>query len=156
MWETLFSITNLWALVGWAMLALLPRRPFVTSLVMYAVVGMLCLAYLAMFAGLLSGSVDPVADANPGGGAVMSLGWVKALFDSEAGTVIGWTHYLAFDLFVGLWIASDADRKGVHRAVQAPILLMTLLAGPIGLLIWLALREPAARRAARMGRSAGA
>ncbi|MEO0908688.1 MAG: abscisic acid-deficient protein Aba4 family protein, partial [Pseudomonadota bacterium] len=37
-------------------------------------------------------------------------------------------HYLAFDLFVGLWIARDADAKSISRLVQAPILLATLMA----------------------------
>lgn len=145
MWETLFSLTNGWALLGWVMLILLPRRPFVTSFIMYGTVALLCLAYVLMFAALL-------ADGGTGGGdsaPVMSLAWVMALFDSEAGTVIGWTHYLAFDLFVGLWIAGDADAKGFGRIGQVPILLLTLLAGPVGLLIWLIMREPAARRAAK-------
>ena len=47
------------------------------------------------------------------------------------------------------WIARDADAKGVSRFIQAPILIATFMAGPLGLLIWLALREPAARRQGR-------
>ena len=74
---------------------------------------------------------------------------MRAIFGSDAGVTIGWTHYLAFDLFVGLWIARDADAKGISRYVQAPILLATLLAGPLGLGIWLALREPAGGRQGR-------
>ncbi|MGB7370825.1 abscisic acid-deficient protein Aba4 family protein, partial [Erythrobacter sp.] len=58
-------------------------------------------------------------------------------------------HYLAFDLFVGLWIARDADAKHASRWLQAPILLATFLAGPLGLLVWLVVREPAARRSGR-------
>ena len=65
---------------------------------------------------------------------------------SEGGIVIGWTHYLAFDLFVGLWIARDADDKGFSRLVQLPFLLVTLLAGPIGLGSWLLVRETRARK----------
>jgi hypothetical protein len=149
MWDALFSFTNAWALLGWAMLAFLPRKAFVTSFIMYGVVALLCLTYIIAFAALLSGSVDPVADPRTSEAAIMSLAWVKALFDSDAGTVIGWTHYLAFDLFIGLWIAGDADNKGFGRVWQVPILLITLMAGPVGLFIWLAIREPAARRAAR-------
>lgn len=63
--------------------------------------------------------------------------------------MIGWTHYLAFDLFIGQWIAKDADHKGFSRVTQAPILLLTLLAGPMGLLIWLLIRERRARASAR-------
>ena len=62
------------------------------------------------------------------------------MFMSDGGIVIGWAHYLAFDLFVGLWIARDADAKGVGRLVQLPFLFITLMAGPIGLLFWLMFR----------------
>ena len=67
---------------------------------------------------------------------------------SKGGITVGWIHYLALDLFTGLWIARDADAKGFGRLGQAPVLLATFLAGPLGLLIWLVIREPAARRAA--------
>ena len=62
---------------------------------------------------------------------------------------ICWIHYLAFDLFVGLWIARDADAKGFSRFVQAPILLATFMAGPLGLFLWLAIREKRARAQGR-------
>ena len=68
---------------------------------------------------------------------------------SDGGIVIGWTHYLAFDLFVGQWIAKDADNKGFARWVQVPVLFATLMAGPIGLVVWLIVRERRARRAVR-------
>jgi len=74
---------------------------------------------------------------------------VRTLFASDAGVTIGWTHYLAFDLFVGIWIARDGDDKYVSRFIQAPILLATFLAGPLGLGIWLLVREPAARKQGR-------
>ncbi|MCZ8170432.1 MAG: DUF4281 domain-containing protein, partial [Brevundimonas sp.] len=54
-------------------------------------------------------------------------------------------HYLAFDLFVGLWIARDADAKGFGRVIQLPFLFFTLMAGPVGLLLWLIVRERKAR-----------
>jgi hypothetical protein len=64
---------------------------------------------------------------------------------SDGGIVLGWTHYLAFDLFIGQWIARDADNKGFNRLVQLPFLFLTLMAGPIGLLLWLVVRERRAR-----------
>ena len=66
-----------------------------------------------------------------------SIEGIRALFQSDGGIVLGWTHYLAFDLFTGLWIARDADAKGFSRLVQLPFLAATFLAGPIGLLSWL-------------------
>lgn len=119
--------------------------------VLFFGVGMLCLVYAGMFVALFGGLADPVrvAGAPPPDILNYSLPGLRALFMSDGGIVLGWTHYLAFDLFVGQWIARDADNKGVHRLVQLPILFITLMAGPIGLLLWLVVRERQARATAR-------
>src|SRR3546814_3679126 len=82
-----------------------------------------------------------------------SLAGVMALFATKGGMLVGWVHYLAFDLFAGMWIARDADQKGFSRIVQFPLLVLTLLAGPVGLLAWLIVRERRARALARAKRS---
>lgn len=153
-WTWLFGLTNMIAVGGWAALLLLPRRPLTHSLILFAAVGLLCLLYTTMLALLVAGVLDGAA--LPGTPAYdpsdYSIEGLRRLFLSDAGIVIGWTHYLAFDLFVGLWIARDADAKGFGRRVQVPILLLTFLAGPIGLLLWLPIRERRARAAARASR----
>ena len=151
MWATLFSLTNGIAMFGWLLLAALPRRPLVTTTVLYLGVALLCLTYAVMFVLLFSESVDPgqVAGAQPADITDYSIPVIRALFQSDGGIVLGWTHYLAFDLFVGLWIAKDADAKGFSRIIQLPILFATLVAGPIGLLLWLMIREGRARAAGR-------
>lgn len=47
----------------------------------------------------------------------------------------GWAHYISFDLFVGQWIWRDALDSG--RSARAALLL-TWLAGPVGLTCYLA------------------
>jgi hypothetical protein len=150
-WPFLFGFTNALALAGWLMLAVLPRGPKLMAAVMYGCIAMLCLTYATLFVLLFGGLVDPgrVAGAAPPDLADYSVSGLRPLFASDGGIVLGWTHYLAFDLFVGLWIAKDADHKGFSRAVQLPFLFATLMAGPIGLFAWLVTREARARRAAR-------
>ena len=150
-WPFLFGFTNALALAGWFMLAALPRGPRLMAVVMYGCVAVLCLAYALLFILLFGQLVDPgrIAGAAETNLADYSVAGLRPLFASDGGIVIGWTHYLAFDLFVGLWIAKDADHKGFSRAVQLPVLLATLMAGPIGLLAWLVLREARARKLAR-------
>ena len=147
MWQSLFVLTNVVAFACWAMLAFLPRRPIVMAAVLFLGVGMLCLVYAVTFIALFGGMVDPVrvAGAPPADIVNYTLPGLRALFTSDGGIVLGWTHYLAFDLFVGQWIARDADNKGFHRLVQLPFLFITLMAGPIGLLLWLVVRERQAR-----------
>ena len=134
MWDQLFGVTNLAALAGWATLLFGPRRWL--PVVRYAVVGFLCAVYVLLFALLVSGVVDPVRDGPAPSLTDYSVRGLRTLFASDGGIVIGWTHYLAFDLFVGCWIAEDADRRGVGRLAQAAVLLLTFMAGPAGLLAW--------------------
>ena len=144
MWDTVFAIANALALVMWVALVFLPRWPPLLAAMLYLGVGLLSAAYavflIAVVAGIATGGE---------GGDFSSIEGVRQIFSSDAGVTIGWIHYLAFDLFVGLWIARDADAKGFSRLVQAPILFATLMAGPLGLLLWLAIRERRARAAGR-------
>lgn len=146
-WEGLFALTNLVAVAGWTALVLLPRSERVFGGVLYAGVGLLCAIYLAMFIALLGGLADPVRDGGPSAPPFeYSVDGLKAMFAARGAIVIGWTHYLAFDLFAGLWIARDADARAVARLVQLPFFIATFLAGPIGLLVWLLARRPLTRR----------
>ena len=146
-WDLAFALVNLLALAGWLVLLVGPRGPLMSAAVLYGAVGLLCLGYGAMFAGLLTGLLDPMRDAGlgPPDLPAYSVAGLRDLFDSPGAIVLGWTHYLALDLFAGLWIARKADRAHVARIVQAGVLLVTFLAGPIGLLAWLVLRRRRAR-----------
>ena len=144
-WDTMFAATNALAFAAWLVLILAPRDGLTGALVMYVGVGLLCAAYSAGLALLVAGGGGQLFVELPG------IAVVHGFFASDAGVALGWTHYLALDLFTGLWISQDADAKRIGRLVQTPILLLTFLAGPVGLLIWLAIRESRARAAARSG-----
>ncbi len=148
-WPGLFAFTNVLAICAWIVLMFLPRKPLAHSVVLYLGVALLCLVYVVSFGLFLTGSVAIGAVAGGGEPSGTSIEGIRALFMSDGGVVIGWTHYLAFDLFTGLWIARDADAKGFSRIVQAPFLAATFIAGPVGLLSWLIVRERRARAAGR-------
>jgi hypothetical protein len=139
-WPALFTATNGLALAAWALLLFGPRGQRTAAIILYFGVGLLCLAYAVIFAVRFDEFIR---------GDLTGIDGIQALFADDGGLVLGWTHYLAFDLFIGQWIAKDADHKGFSRMVQAPILLLTLLAGPIGLLLWLVIRERRARAASQ-------
>ena len=144
MWDTVFSIANASALLMWVALVFLPRWPALLAAILYLGVGLLSAAYAVFLIAVVTG-IAPGGE----GGDFSSIEGVRQIFSSDAGVTIGWIHYLAFDLFVGLWIARDADAKGFSRLVQAPILFATLMAGPVGLFLWLAIRERRARAGGR-------
>lgn len=136
-WETIFEVTNIYALVCWVILAFAPKRREVLPVLLIAGTGLLAITYAVLIIGLMSGMLDPVG---PRSGDFSSLSGVMALFDSKAGATIGWIHYLAFDLFVGIWVARNADRHGYARWAQVPVLFFVFMFGPLGLTLYLLLR----------------
>jgi len=93
---------------------------------------LLAAAYLAFIA-------IAIAQDGLGPRAFGSLEGVMRLFDSRWATLAGWTHYLCFDLFVARWIMNDAPDAGYWLT---PILFLTLMFGPVGLLCYLTVRGP--------------
>jgi hypothetical protein len=59
--------------------------------------------------------------------------------------MLGWTHYLAFDLFIGSWEIEDAGKRGIPHWLMVPILLLTFMLGPIGLLTYFIVRTAKAQ-----------
>jgi hypothetical protein len=125
--DPLFSMASTAALIGWVVLIFLPRWPVLLALLRYGLIGVLSLLY-AVLAFVYFFRVE--------GGGFGSIAEVRALFMSDPVLVLGWVHYLAFDLFVGVWIAEKADAAKVSRVLQAPILLLTFLFGPAGLVVY--------------------
>ena len=52
----------------------------------------------------------------------------------------GWVHYLAFDLLVGTWEREEAAAIGLSRWLLLPCLGLTLMFGPVGWLLFMAMR----------------
>lgn len=140
-WDMIFGAANAWALLGWVLLAFSPRRDVVVPIVFFAGSALLACLYAGLIIPLMAGWIS---DGGPTGrppADFTTLSGVMAIFDSPGGATIGWVHYLAFDLFVGIWIARNADRHFIARWLQVPILFFTLMAGPIGLILYLLLRQ---------------
>ena len=134
-WDLIFTVANSWALLMWLVLALAPRSETIMKGLFYGGVGLLSLAYALIIVPLMTGVIE-----GGGSGDFSSLSGVQALLSSDGGATIGWIHYLAFDLFVGLWVARNADRYGFNRIIQIPFLFFTLMLGPLGLTLYLLAR----------------
>lgn len=139
----LFAILNPIPLPFWLLLAVAPRWRFTLPLVRLAVVPLLGVAYATLIGSSFGGS----------GGDFNSLAGVQALFANPHILLAGWVHYLAFDLFVGSWIVEDALERDVPAWARVVPLPLTLMFGPVGLLLYLALRQVTARDRARPART---
>jgi hypothetical protein len=129
--ESLFSLAGTVVLPGWLLLVFLPRWRFSATII----AGLIIPALLAMLYGWLI-----VSHMGSGNGGFATLADVRALFENDFLLLAGWVHYLAFDLFIGSWEVRDAQRLGIHHLAVVPCLLLTFLLGPIGLLLYLAIR----------------
>ena len=137
--EQLFGIANVVPLFGWLALCLAPlsRRPLIAVARIVAVV--LAVGYALMVGAALASAGGTLPD-------LMTLAGLAQAFSNPHVMLIGWVHYLAFDLWTGAWEVEDADRRGMPHWSVLPCLALTFLAGPIGLVLFLLLRTLWRRR----------
>jgi hypothetical protein len=145
MFDSLFSAGGTIALPAWAALGAAPwlgrAKPAIWAMTGIVIPVGLGLAYWWLMATYWSSAE---------GGGYSSLSAVHALFQHPGLLTAGWFHYLAFDLFVGTWIAREGERAGIAPVLLIPCFALTFLFGPVGLLAFLALRvAPACARLAR-------
>jgi hypothetical protein len=136
--DTLFIVANVVALVGWIALAIAPWRREAMIVVARAAGTVLAVGYVVVFAATMTGGPDLAFD--------YSLDGIAAFFGVPGYLLIGWVHYLAFDLWVGSWEAEEAPRAGMPHALLLPCLFLTFMLGPVGLLAFLIIRALFARR----------
>ncbi|MEU7280676.1 ABA4-like family protein [Streptomyces sp. NPDC045431] len=73
---------------------------------------------------------------------------LTALADG-AGAV--WAQVIAWDLLIGQWIFLRSRELALHPLLAGPLLILTILLSPIGLLVFLAVREVRTRRTGPTG-----
>jgi hypothetical protein len=130
----IFSLANPFALLGWIVLvaAIVLKRPWwrdvIAGIVWPLLLSALYIAALAVGWGATGGNFS-------------SLAGVRQLFAGDWTLLAGWVHYLAFDLFIGAWIAAQADKVGLSRLFLIPVLPLTFLFGPMGFFLFIVLRR---------------
>lgn len=140
--EQTFSLSSLPVLPLWAAMILLPRWR-VTERIMRSPLT------IAVPAALYAALVLPDAPAVFAAVSSPTVKGIAELLGSERGATIAWVHFLAFDLFVGRWAYLDSRERRINPLLMAPVLFMILMLGPIGFLLYLALRAGYDLRASR-------
>jgi hypothetical protein len=133
--DFIFTWANYGALVFWALLVVAPGWRG-TQIAVHSAAPVFLLG--SLYAGLAFPSF--FGSGVPEGASFTSLDGLMVFFTYKPAVVAGWVHYLVFDLFIGAWEVRDARRRGVHHLYMVPCLLLTLLLGPIGLMLYLVIR----------------
>jgi hypothetical protein len=136
--ELLFNLANLVSLPFWALMVFAPGWRW-TQRVLESLWPIVALA--ALYAVLLvwafsqpNPALSPADLANP------TLAVIAAGLGTPAGAAVGWVHFLAFDLFVGRWAYLDSRERNLTAWLASPALVFILMAGPLGLLLYLLVR----------------
>ena len=139
-YDLLFNLVNASVLPAWALLILAPKWSGTAKLV-HSMFYPLLLG--GVYFGLMIASMGFGVGSSPNDPAVdfTILDGVRAIFGTDMGVIIGWAHYLVFDLFVGAWEARDAQRRGFNHWLLIPCLLLAFMLGPVGLVLYLVLRK---------------
>lgn len=134
--ELAFLFINAAVVPAWILLIFLPRwagtKALVHSMLYPLILGVVYTVGLgfSVFGGM-----------GGEGSGFTTITAVRAIFSTDIGVLVGWTHFLLFDLFVGAWEARDAQRRGFSHGLLIPCLLLTFMAGPLGLLLYVILRR---------------
>jgi hypothetical protein len=128
-----FALANPLALLGWLVLifAVSRRQDWLRDIIAGRVFPLLLSALYAMLVLLFFGQAN---------GGFDTLSNVKMLFTFDWVALAGWVHYLAFDLFLGSWIARELMSSAISRLWLIALLPLTFMFGPMGLLAFEAVK----------------
>ena len=127
-----FWLAHVPAVIGWMALLAAPVLGGRAVPVARIAAAVLALGYLALFVAAPEGLRALARD--------YSLAGIGALFTDPRALLLGWVHYLAFDLWVASWEVEEGRRIGLTHWLVGPCVFLTIMLGPLGLLLFLAIR----------------
>ncbi len=130
--ESIFSICNTIALVGWLVLLIISPFWFNTDKLL---IGILVTLFAVLYTWLLA-STFKLSDMEK----FSTLDGVMELFTNRVAVTTAWIHFLAFDLMIGIWIKKNAQKHNINHWILIPCLFFTFMIGPVGLLLYLLIR----------------
>lgn len=133
--ETVFSIVNALVMPQWLLMIFAPHWKWTQKLADSYLIPLLLAVVYAFYIITSLGSLDFMSFS--------TLAGIKTLFAEEQGILVGWIHYLCFDLVAGTWVYKDSLNRGLNRVLIGPCLFLCLMMGPIGFLLYWILRKSA-------------
>lgn len=130
--ENAYMLANASVAPFWLCMMLAPRAALTRRFVASPLVP---LVYAAVYTVMIATTL-----VSPAGGTMSSMAGLRVSFESDFVLLMAWTHYLCFDMLIGMWEVRDSERYGLSPWRLAPCLALTLMAGPAGFLAYVAVR----------------
>ncbi len=125
--STLIILANYIVLPQWALMILLPQWKWTQKLVDSYLIPFLlgaiyCYFFILVLPKMRSGYT--------------MLTFLRILFSGQKVFLVLWFHILIFDLVVGAWVCQDAIKSSVTWWARTISMVLIMLTGPIGFLIY--------------------
>lgn len=131
--DLIFQLSNLVVLPFWLLMILAPHWRLTKRLLAEVwLVAIPAVIYAALLLPQIGGVFGELA--NP------SLAGIAAMLGQPEAALVGWVHFLAFDLFVGRWAYLDSRQRKLTAWLASPALFFIFMAGPLGFLLYLLAR----------------
>lgn len=133
--KLIFNISSKVILLGWIILFAFPNWAMGDKVILYGVFIVISAAYIYY---LTQGIKNPV-ESEYGKPGFFKMRNVLAIFDNPNSSLACWMHIIVFDLIVGLYIRTQGALLDIEHWKLIPCYFMTLMFGPIGLLLFILL-----------------
>lgn len=147
MLNALYTLVNVIPLPFWFLMIVLPNRAITrrvaNTYTVFLVMGVL-------YVVTLIGAGVTAMNSSASGGAPMNFATAEGLaaqFSSPIAALVVWLHMLTLDLMAGHWIYHESQRLNAPRLLTGISLFFAFMAGPLGVLIFVAWRTFATRAA---------
>ena len=129
--DDFYWYASLLIFLPWLLLIIAPNWQYTEAVAFGFAIVLFLAAAIFTFRHLAVGEAD---------GSLFSLEGLENLFRSKEMLLTGWLNYLSFCLLVGTWQTHDARHLKIGHIFVIPSLLLTMLTGPAGLLLYLVVR----------------
>ncbi len=130
--STIFIFSNIFVVFGWLLLVFCPNWKHTKKLILNGIIVLFTILYTYLIG-------KDISDFDPN--SFSTLANVKSLFQNDNAVAAGWLHYLAFDLFVGLYIVQESIKLNISRWQYTFILPFVFMFGPVGYLLFFVIKS---------------
>ena len=130
--ENIYLFANWGVIPFWIMLLIGPNHSL-TRFFVHSIIApiLLSTAYIYMaYRIYLEGNIFE------GFNLYFGLDNLYTVYSNESLLLVFWLHFLSISLFVGSWIARDALKYSIPRALSFVSIILTYFTGPVGIIFY--------------------